>query len=154
MKLYRLERVQIIPASRPQVWDYFSRPENLNEITPPDLNFEIISGAGQTIFPGQLIQYRIQLFPIIKTPWLTEITHVHQPTLFVDEQRQGPYKFWQHQHRFREVEGGTEMTDLVSYQLPFGWVGQMIHCLMIKSRLQEIFDYREQVVAARFDLNI
>jgi ligand-binding SRPBCC domain-containing protein len=140
--IYRLSRQQLIPASPDKVWDFFSAPENLDEITPPEMHFEILYGGGQKMYPGQIIEYNIQFLPVIKTHWMTEITHVQEPFLFVDEQRQGPYQFWQHQHHFQQVPGGTEMVDLLTYQLPFGPVGQLVHSLWVRSRLEMIFDYR------------
>jgi ligand-binding SRPBCC domain-containing protein len=146
----RLTRRQILPAPIGQVWEFFSAPENLNEITPPDLSFEILSGGAETMYSGQLIEYRIQFLPPFQSRWLTEITHVDEPNRFVDEQRLGPYKFWHHQHRFKEVESGTEMIDQVTYQLPFGILGDLVHTLWIKRRLERIFDFRAEQVGQIF----
>ena len=148
--IYRITRIQILPAPIDRVWEFFSAPENLNAITPPDLSFQILSGGGQRMYAGQLIEYRIQFLPPFKSRWLTEITHVQEPTLFVDEQRLGPYRFWHHQHQFSERGGGTEMIDQVTYQLPFGILGNWVHSLWIKRRLDDIFDYREEQVTAIF----
>jgi len=78
--------------------------------------------------------------------WMTEITHVADKQYFVDEQRMGPYAFWHHQHHFREIPGGVEMTDIVHYRLPWGWIGRIAHALHIRKQLHEIFDYRYQAV--------
>lgn len=148
--IYRLSRHQILPAPINTVWEFFSAPENLNEITPPDLAFEILSGGGETMYSGQLIEYRIQFLPPFRSRWLTEITHVEKPTFFVDKQRLGPYQFWHHQHHFNQVEGGTEMIDRVTYQLPFGILGDLVHKVWIMRRLQGIFDFRAKQVASIF----
>ncbi len=68
----------------------------------------------------------------------------------VDEQRCGPYAMWHHEHHFKPVEGGVEMTDIVSYRLPFGPVGDMVNALVVAARVRGIFDYREKVLLDRF----
>jgi ligand-binding SRPBCC domain-containing protein len=82
--------------------------------------------------------------------WTTEITHVIDRKYFVDEQRFGPYSFWHHQHWFREVDGGVEMTDIVNYGIPMGFLGQIANTIFVQSKLQEIFDYREKVTNEMF----
>jgi ligand-binding SRPBCC domain-containing protein len=69
----------------------------------------------------------------------------------VDEQRIGPYKIWHHEHHFKEVEGGVEMTDIVSYALPFGILGRMMHPIIVKKKLEEIFDFRFKAVEHTID---
>ncbi|HOQ48858.1 MAG TPA: SRPBCC family protein, partial [Candidatus Kapabacteria bacterium] len=76
--------------------------------------------------------------------WVTEITQVNKPFFFVDEQRFGPYKFWHHQHIFKEVDGGIEMTDIVHYRIPFGIAGKVFGNWLVKKQLNKIFDYRTQ----------
>jgi ligand-binding SRPBCC domain-containing protein len=88
--------------------------------------------------------------PVLGVPvtWVTEMTHVDEPNLFVDEQRFGPYRFWHHQHLFREIEGGVEMRDLVHYALAPG--GGPIRRFLVAPRLREIFAYRSQVLRRTF----
>jgi ligand-binding SRPBCC domain-containing protein len=148
--VYRINRDQTVPASLDAVWDYFSKPENLNELTPPDLNFEIVYKDSNTMFQGQLIEYMVQFIPLFRSRWLTEITHVEDLAYFVDEQRIGPYRFWYHEHLFRPVENGTQIIDQVTYQLPFGPIGELAHLIWIKPRLEKIFDYREHQITAIF----
>ncbi len=148
--IYRLIRRQVLPAPIDKVWDFFSAPENLDQITPPNLFFEILSGGNEKIHSGQLIEYRIQFLPPLRSRWLTEITHLREPDFFIDEQRLGPYRFWQHLHRFSQVEGGTEMIDRVTYQLPFGLIGDLVHWIWIRHRLEQIFDFRSRQVGTIF----
>ena len=148
--IYQLEHRQIIPTSLKQVWEFFATPRNLNQITPPDLEFEILFGGDQPMYQGQMMAYRIQVFPFLRTPWLTEITTVREPHFFVDQQRQGPYKFWHHQHRFTEVEGGIEMQDLVTYQLPLGPLRGLAHTMWVAPRLESIFNYRARKIIEIF----
>jgi ligand-binding SRPBCC domain-containing protein len=92
--------------------------------------------------------------PLLSIPvrWITEITHVREPYFFVDEQRFGPYTFWHHQHHFKEVPGGIEMSDIVSYALPFGPLGALVRELLVKHQLNTIFAYRRAVLEKMFPM--
>jgi ligand-binding SRPBCC domain-containing protein len=148
--LYQLSRQQIIPTSLETVWEFFSNPGNLNTITPPDLKFEILFGGDEKMYQGQLMAYKIQFIPIFKTRWLTEITQVNQPYYFADQQRLGPYAFWLHEHFFTSIPEGVEMRDRVTYQLPLGPIGELVHRLWVGPRLERIFDFRAEKVTQIF----
>ena len=150
MKLYRLEVVQDLPIDLDTAWAFLSDPENLNAITPPDMGFEILSGVDKAMFPGQVIQYKVQPLPGVKTTWVTEITHVKDKRYFVDEQRFGPYTFWHHKHFLEEIPEGVRMEDVVDYKLPLGPLGTLAHGLFVRKRLQAIFEYRRKALEQRF----
>ncbi len=140
-----------MPISLEQAWDFFSKPDNLKEITPSNLGFNIISKHhGSTMYSGQIIEYTVK--PILGIPlyWMTEITHVIDKQFFVDEQRFGPYSLWHHQHHFKEIECGVEMTDIVHYKLPFWILGDIAQVIMVKSQLNGIFSHRYIAVEERF----
>lgn len=151
MKIYNLKRKQFLPVSLSQAWAFFLSPENLSMITPPHMGFEIkyFSGSAKT-YPGQIIQYKVGILPGIKVNWVTEITHVKENEYFIDEQRFGPYSFWQHQHHFREVHGGIEMIDEVNYAVPFGLLGRIAHFIFVGKEVEAIFNYREKVLVNHF----
>jgi ligand-binding SRPBCC domain-containing protein len=143
MASHTIKVVQKIPASLDKVWDFFSSPANLQTITPANLHFRIISKHhGGHIYAGQIIEYKVS--PILGIPlyWMTEITHVEEKKFFADEQRKGPYNMWHHQHHFREIPGGVEMTDIVHYKNPFWLIGNIANGLIVKKQLKKIFDYR------------
>jgi ligand-binding SRPBCC domain-containing protein len=114
------------------------------------MGFVILSGAEKRMFPGQIIKYTVTPVLGIATTWVTEITHVHPKSYFVDEQRFGPYALWHHKHFFREIPGGVEMEDVIDYKLPFGILGIWIHPLLVKPKLDEIFDYRYKKLVELF----
>ncbi len=143
MSVYSIKTVQKLPTSLAAAWDFFSKPANLQGITPTRLGFNIISRYhGADMYPGQIIEYTIK--PILGIPlyWMTEITHVSPEKYFVDEQRYGPYAMWHHQHHFKVIEGGVEMTDIVHYKLPLGFLGGIANGLFVKKQLNEIFSFR------------
>lgn len=151
MAAYSLKRVQNIPISPDKAWSFFSSPDNLRIITPPDLHFTILSlHHGDRIYAGQLIEYRIRPIAGIPLYWMTEITQVQENRYFIDEQRFGPYRLWHHQHHFKEIEGGVEMTDIVHYRLPLGVIGRLGHVLFLRRQLDQIFRYRFQQVESIF----
>ena len=142
-KVYQLKTVQVLKISIEEAWDFFSSPQNLQKITPQKLGFTIISKHhGPKMYAGQIIEYKVSPLFGIPLYWMTEITHVEEKKYFVDEQRFGPYSLWHHQHHFRPVENGVEMTDIVHYKLPLGFLGDIAHSLFVKNQLQQIFDYR------------
>lgn len=148
--LYRIKKDQTVPETLDVVWDYFSRPENLNELTPPDMHFEITHNDSDNMFQGQLIEYRVQFMPFLRSRWLTEIAHVEDRAYFVDEQRIGPYRFWYHEHLFETVENGTRIIDRVTYELPFGPLGDLVHSIWVRPKLNAIFDFREHKITEMF----
>ncbi len=150
--MHILETKILIKASLEEVWAFFSSPANLRKITPPQMGFHILSGAGRKMYPGQIISYRVKPIAGIPLTWVTEITHVKELNYFVDEQRFGPYSMWHHEHHFREVEAGVEMKDIVSYKLPLGILGRLVHFLFVKRMVQQIFDYRSQIITDFFEV--
>jgi len=155
MKVYNLTRTQILPISVAEAWDFFSTPKNLSKITPEHMGFEIlyISG-GEKAYAGQIIRYNVSVLPGIKMHWVTEITQVKEGVHFIDEQRFGPYALWHHQHHFKEVPGGVEMTDEVNYAIPFGILGRLAHSLFVGGEVNRIFDHRYHILEKYFGKEI
>lgn len=148
---YLLKRTHLLPISLEEAWNYFSSPNNLAEITPKQMGFEVLSNSdSDKMYPGQIITYYVKPLFGIKLFWMTEITHVAEQQYFVDEQRFGPYALWHHSHFFKAITGGVEMRDQVHYKLPFGLLGALAHTLFVKKQLNDIFTYRHQVLEKRF----
>lgn len=150
MKIYRLHQKQNLPITKKEAWDFLSDPKNLKVITPDYMGFHILSGADRPMFAGQIIQYIVTPVLGIKTKWVTEITHVIDEEYFVDEQRFGPYSLWHHKHFIKEIDGGVEMEDIIDYKVPMGILGQLVHPILVKPKLKEIFDYRTKKLEELF----
>ncbi|HEY0046537.1 MAG TPA: SRPBCC family protein [Flavobacterium sp.] len=144
MALHTFKSIQKIPITIDEAWDFLSDPKNLAVITPEHLKFTTLSGNDRQMFPGQIIHYTVKPLLGIKMEWVTEITHVTAKSFFVDEQRVGPYKLWHHKHFLTEIAGGVEMEDIVHYQLPLGFIGDLFHGILVKPRIHEIFDFRRR----------
>ena len=149
MRTYRLERTQIVPVSPLEAWAFFADPRNLPLITPPSLGLRITGELPPEMHPGMLITYRLTPFPFLPVTWVTEITQIDAPRLFVDEQRAGPYRFWHHEHHFRPVAAGTEARDVVTYALPFGPLGRPA-AGVVRRQLEGIFDFRRRFLEQHF----
>ena len=150
MKIYTLHKKQNLPISLQEAWDFLSDPKNLKVITPDYMGFHILSGADKPMFAGQIIQYIVTPVLGIKTKWVTEITHSVKNHYFVDEQRFGPYALWHHKHFIKEIDGGVEMEDIIDYKVPFGILGQLVHPILVKPKLEEIFNYRTKKLEELF----
>jgi ligand-binding SRPBCC domain-containing protein len=152
MKVYKLYREQIVKGNIKDIWKFFSDPRNLSKITPPYMNFKILTeDLPDEIFTGLIIEYKVSPVGRIPVHWVTEITAVEKYKYFIDEQRFGPYKFWHHLHLFQQVdEEKIKIIDKVHYIIPLGIVGQIMNSLFVKKRLDEIFDYRAKVISEIF----
>lgn len=135
-----------------EVFKFFSRAENLELITPSELNFRILTPLPISMRRGTLIDYEIRLygFPM---KWQTEITGWDPPHSFTDKQLRGPYKQWIHTHRFTELGPGlTRIEDEVKYRLPFEPFGLAAFPL-VKRQLDYIFAFRKEKIAQIFNSN-
>jgi ligand-binding SRPBCC domain-containing protein len=146
---YVFRAEQFVPRPLDEVFEFFSKAENLEELTPKWLNFHIVSVEPSPIRKGTLIRYslRWRIFPI---RWTTEIIEWEPPYRFVDLQLKGPYKLWHHEHRFVAEGTGTRILDEVRYLLPFGIFGSMAHELKVKNDVATIFAYRTEAVNRLF----
>jgi ligand-binding SRPBCC domain-containing protein len=145
MALHTLTRHTRLAHPIGRVFEFFSRAENLEAITPPWLAFRILTPPPIELREGALIEYalRVRGLPM---RWVSRITDWNPPHRFTDVQVRGPYRVWEHTHSFVEVDGGTEMTDSVRYALPFGPLGEIAHRLVVARDLRSIFDYRARRV--------
>jgi ligand-binding SRPBCC domain-containing protein len=153
MAFFQFTRTQHIKASLDEVWDFISKPQNLKEITPPYMGFDITSEKlPNKMYQGMIISYKVSPLLGIKTDWVTEITHIKEKKFFVDEQIIGPYSLWHHQHMVEETDNGVIMKDIITYQPPFGILGRIANKLFINKKLNEIFDYRKVALEKKFKL--
>jgi ligand-binding SRPBCC domain-containing protein len=142
-----LERTQLVPRPRAEVFAFFADAHNLERLTPGFLRFQILTPAPIELRPGALIDYRLSLFGV-GFRWQTEI-EVYEPGVrFVDVQLQGPYRRWHHTHTFADAPGGTLIGDRVEYELPLGPLGELAHRLVVRRQVETIFEHRREVIEA------
>lgn len=148
--VHTLKAVQVAPVSVDSAWDFFSRPENLAEITPDQLGFQITSDVPEEMYQGMIISYTVKPMFSVPVTWVTEITRVVDKRMFVDEQRKGPYSIWHHEHHFDPVDGGTRFTDKITYSLPLEPLTSPVEKFVVRKQLTEIFSYRSRFITERF----
>ena len=151
MKVYTLKREQKISKNILEVFDFFSRPENLATITPPKMNFNILTPSPIEMKEGTLIDYTVNIlgFPL---RWRTLITKFDPPNIFVDQQLKGPYSLWHHTHKFKKInEKETLIQDVVVYSIPFSFIGSFVHSIYIKKDLDKIFSFRAEKIKEIFN---
>jgi ligand-binding SRPBCC domain-containing protein len=154
MKIYQLYRRQVLKLSQQQAWDFFSSPYYLNEITPDFFNVEIVSKVPAKIYAGLMISYRMKAVWGLPMAWLSEISHCEEPHRFVYQQGVGPFKFWSHEVCLTQQDQSIIMEDIVFYAMPWGWLGQCLHALLIGDKLQQIFDTRQNYLQAKWGVEV
>ncbi len=149
MTSYKLQRELWVPHALREVFDFFSRAENLEQLTPPWMHFRILTPPPIEMRKGTTIAYALRVRGI-PLRWLTEIERWDPPHAFIDFQAKGPYRYWHHTHQFSEVGDGTSIVDIVQYELPFGVLGRLANRIQVARDLEQIFDYRAQRVESLF----
>ncbi|MES2379830.1 MAG: SRPBCC family protein [Bacteroidota bacterium] len=142
MKEYVLYKTTVINKPLIEVFEFFSKAENLNKITPNEVHFKILTPLPIPMAKGTLIDYQIKVngIPFV---WRTEISEWNPPFKFADQQLTGPYSKWYHEHFFEEKDGQTIMTDKVTY-LSKGWIiAPLLHRLFVNKKVKQIFEHRE-----------
>lgn len=148
---YQLKKVQQLNTDLETAWEFFSSPHNLSKITPKDMNFRVLTDTGDnSIYEGMIIDYKVSPLFGISMNWQTEIIKVEPLKYFIDFQNKGPYKLWHHLHEFEENENGVLMTDTVDYELPFGFIGDIAHNIIVKNKLEKIFAFRKSYLEEKF----
>jgi ligand-binding SRPBCC domain-containing protein len=147
MRIYTLQREQLVPLAPTEAFEFFSDALNLEAITPPWLHFEVMTDGPIAMRPGTLIEYRLRLHAL-PLRWLTRIEAWERGRGFADVQVRGPYRLWHHTHRFEAHAAGTIMRDVVRYALPLGALGRLARALFVRRDLERIFDFRRDAVAA------
>lgn len=149
--IYTLTSEQILPISLEKAWEFFTVPMNLDKITPKEMDFKITNNPPPKTYKGQIITYKIGVLPLIKSNWITEITHLEDHQFFVDEQRFGPYAMWHHEHHFEEIsENETKMKDIVNFKMPFGILGDLLAGYFVKNKVKFIFESRHTILEKTF----
>ncbi len=150
--MHKLEQEILLPVASSELWRFIASPNNLNLLTPPRLDFNILSTVPERMYDGLTILYAIRIPFFGHRRWLTEIKHIREGISFVDEQRIGPYRFWYHYHELEAVgAGATRMRDRVHYRLPFEPLSFPVHELLVKKMLRDIFAYRAKKLTALFN---
>lgn len=146
MKIREFKSEIWLPLPPERLFSFFGDAANLQVITPPWLNFRILTHPPIEMREGTLIDYKL-LIHGLPVKWRTRICAWQPPHFFVDEQLRGPYRKWIHKHTFEPSEGGTWVRDLVNYAVPFDWA---VHRWLVRPDIEKIFQYRSEQLQRRF----
>jgi ligand-binding SRPBCC domain-containing protein len=146
MKFHELHVELWVPSPLAEVFQFFSDASNLETLTPPWMQFRIITPLPIEMKIGTLIDYRLRVHGV-PLRWRSEISRWEPPHRFVDEQRRGPYRVWHHEHTFEERDGGTLLRDAVRYAVPFDF---LVHQWVVRPDLDRIFEYRHHRIQELF----
>ncbi len=149
MTFHTLRQRQWVPRPIEEVFPFFADARNLEQITPPWLHFRILTPAGTRVEAGTELRYRLRIRGL-SVSWTTEIRQWRPPQRFIDVQRKGPYRLWHHTHTFESRDGGTQMSDVVRYTLPFGMLGAIAGKILVHRDVEAIFDYRRARISQLF----
>lgn len=138
-----LYKDQFVPLKPEIIFPFFSRAENLETLTPPWLNFKIVSKSSEEIKQGSVIKYKLKIHGV-PVGWETLISTWKENILFIDEQIKGPYTKWHHLHTFESVPGGCLLRDEITYRVPVSIIGKLMLGSWISSDVNKIFAYRQK----------
>jgi hypothetical protein len=143
VKIFKAE--QVIARPLPEIFRFFSRAGNLEQITPPWLSFSVLGVEPAMVGAGTVIPYRLRLhgLPLV---WVSQIETFEQDRMFVDRQLIGPYKLWHHRHEFEAVGDQTVIRDEVRYELPLGPLGSLAERVFVRGDVERIFAYRREML--------
>jgi len=131
------------------VFAWHEQPGAVEKLTPPWEKVEMVERA-DSLRIGARVVFRVFAGPLPRT-WVAEHVEYDPPRLFADIQRQGPFAYWYHRHRFEPTERGTTMmVDEIEYELPLGWLGELFGGGFTRAKLKKMFHYRHQVVLKNF----
>jgi len=146
MKLHDFQIELWLPLPPAELFPFFADAANLDAITPPWLNFRIVTPPPIEMCEGALIDYKLRVRGI-PLRWRTRINVWQPPHRFEDEQIRGPYRQWIHEHTFEPRDGGTSARDLVRYAVPFDFIA---HRWLVRPDVEKIFKYRAEALQQRF----
>jgi ligand-binding SRPBCC domain-containing protein len=144
MKIRELHRETLVAAPLEETFTFFTNPDNLLKVTPDTFPTTILNKEPITMEKGTLIRLKMRLFKLFPVKWETKIEEWDPPHKFVDTQPSGPYRYWRHIHRFEAVGDNTRIIDSVQYAVP-GWIIEpIVHSLIVRKSLINLFDYRQK----------
>ena len=150
MKLERIQTSKRLPIQVEEAWDFFTSPENLQSVMPPWLDYQLSSSPPEYLHPGAMYSAQMRPFPGVTLHTVNTVMHIRPPSLFITEQRVGPFKLWHHEYHFKELQDGVVVDEVVQYGMRYGPMGRLVHDLFVRKRLHAIFMHRARALDQRF----
>lgn len=123
------------------VFGWHRRPRAFDRLTPPWENVRVREKSGG-IEPGGRAVLELRKGPATLV-WEVEHTVYEENRLFVDEQREGPFAHWRHEHRFESLGvNRSAIEDVVEWEAPLGALGATFGTRYIENSLSRLFQFR------------
>jgi ligand-binding SRPBCC domain-containing protein len=126
------------------VFDFFRRPANLVAVAPPELSVQLLE-APDRLETGARTTVQIRRWGISQRI-VTEVVELVENSRIVEEQLQGPFRFWRHEGQFAELDSETEVTDEITFEPPGGMLGFVLTTSRITEDLSGVFAGRVERV--------
>lgn len=141
--LYTLQIKYEVNTNISEAWTFFTKVNNIEQIMPPELNFNVTSSKPTNIYEGKIITFNTKIIPFYNTNIISEIIKISHEKYFIDQQISGPYKIWHHEHHFKKTRNNTTIIiEKIKYKLYLHPFSRIIHKLFVKNKLINIFKYR------------
>jgi ligand-binding SRPBCC domain-containing protein len=148
-KLYTYQSQQFLPVEASELFQFFSVPENLSKLTPPETGFQVVHTTDERIVQNTRLTYRLKQMGI-PMKWVAKIEEWNPDESFTDVQVKGPFAWYKHRHILEKTEGGTIIRDELQYRLPFGWLGELFGNYFVRKTLEKTFRYRQEKMIELF----
>lgn len=132
-----------LPVPPADAYAFHLDPSNLRRISPGWIPVDRLS-VPSPLRVGSRLEIQVRALGVLPQTWEVEIAEMVPPQRLVDVAIRGPYPQWRHTHSFREVSGGTEMTDQVEYGLPFGAPARWLDPWLHRPFLAALFRFRHR----------
>lgn len=137
----QFEKRSVLPHTTIQkVWDFHAQPNAFKILTPPPIFLQVHENHLTSLTEGDL-RFTLWFGPLPVRWWAR-----HQPgpieTSFADLMMEGPLAYWRHEHIFREVPGGIELTDRITLAHKPGLMGLWSRLTFDGLPLKILFFYR------------
>ncbi|MBS1918079.1 MAG: SRPBCC family protein [Bacteroidetes bacterium] len=76
----------------------------------------------------------------------TKITALSKPFSFTDEMMDGDFTSMKHEHHFKQVDNGSLIIDLFSFQTPYGNFGKIANHIFLTNYLKKLLEQRNHVI--------
>lgn len=136
----RIEKSIVIKAPVEKVFAFVTNVDNFGKTQPPEMEMEVLSRDEGPSRVGFTAKIRAKAGGQV---WEVEdeITEFVENERYSGRQKGGALKKFVHTSLFEPVEGGTKLTSIVEYELPFSLLGAIMDKLKVRKDMEKASDY-------------
>lgn len=138
----KFEVSTVVQASADELFVFHSDPANLPVVMPPTLKVVKLVMEGRAAEGGR-IELHCRDMWVFPMRWVCRWKTVAPPGVLVDEMLEGPFRVFEHEHRFDPLpDGGCRMTDRIRYAWGRNWWGRLVSETGVRAYLTLLFAWR------------